>query len=149
MHKNAYAFFCRTKESRFMTLVFRLWQLDVLQPSRLFWFRKRKTYIITVLISGYMMSCAFRLDIGLTLTSFLTTPLMLVGGFYLNKGSVWRERDELKQMLRGRTTITKRHRTFVNTHLQIPLYGRASKSPHHLWLDIPSTSSSPAIALYI
>ena len=46
------------------------------------------------------MSCAFRLDIGLTLTSFLTTPLMLVGGFYLNKGSVWRERDELKQVLR-------------------------------------------------
>jgi len=41
-----------------------------------------------VLGVGYMMSCAFRLDIALTLTSFLTTPLMLVGGFYLNKGSV-------------------------------------------------------------
>nr|QTW43726.1 ABCG-like protein 3 [Eurytemora affinis] len=49
---------------------------------------------ITILLTqdvvgvGYLMSCAFRLDIALTLTSLFTTPLMLVGGFYLNTGSI-------------------------------------------------------------
>ncbi|XP_023321334.1 protein white [Eurytemora carolleeae] len=83
-----------------------MFPLFVIQPvlfmSILYWLaglhpdlnRFFSSIYITILLTqdvvgvGYLMSCAFRLDIALSLTSLFTTPLMLVGGFYLNTGSI-------------------------------------------------------------